>query len=181
MFDVFGEKKISYLHSRPVDLNIYFRTFLFRSIPRGFYVQNKGLMKWPNRPVVICTASMWNQSDRKTNTVLSTYRNYFGHFTSPILFGSKNPTQFYVQTYLLCSFLVDNGANTCTCIYYRQILRTWKINYLSQTLTFNKLDIFFLKKTAYCTGLYIFYPQIFFTFIILLKYYYINCIKSYYF
>lgn len=78
----------------PVVLIIFFCTFLFRSIPRGFYVQNKGLMKWPNRPVVTCTASMWNQSDRKTNTVLSTFRNYFGHFTSPILFGSKIPPSF---------------------------------------------------------------------------------------
>jgi len=75
-----------------MDLNIYFHTFLFRSIPRGFYVQNNGLMKWPNRTVVTRTASMWNQSDRKTNTVLSTYWNYFGHFTSPILFGSKIPS-----------------------------------------------------------------------------------------
>lgn len=108
----FWEKK-DHLHWT-LDRNIYFRTFLFRSIPHGFYVKNKGLMKWPNRTVVTRTASMWNQSDRKTNTILSTYWNYFGHFTSPILFGSKIPPSFmYKHIYYV---LVSCGQR-CQHVY----------------------------------------------------------------
>jgi len=141
MFDVFLREKNILLLALVDRGSQYLFSYVFISIyiPRGFYVQNKSLMKWPNRPVVTRTASMWNQSDRKTNTVLSTYWNYFGHFTSPTLFGSKIPPSFMYKHiyYVLFSWTT---VPTCVHVYLLSPDTSNMKNQLliSQTLTFNK-------------------------------------------